>query len=134
MKRMIAWILCVMFLFAGCTPVDVEYYADRSNYVTVIGTVSHIQYDEDGTALHIGMEECPEGFSDTDFKLVGEGLTIARENGIDEALQLGDEITFTAAPRYFGDGYVVPLAAIEVDGVWFLEFDEGHTALMNWLK
>lgn len=134
MKRLTALILCVVFLFTGCTPVDVAYYADRSNYVTVTGTVSHIQYDEDGTALHIGLAECPEGFSDAAFKLVGEGLTMARENGIDEALELGDEITFTAAPRYFGDGYVIPVAAIEVDGVCLLEFDEGHAALMDWLK
>ena len=134
MKRFSALILCVMFLFTGCTEVDVQYYADRSNYVTVTGTVSHIQYDDDVTALYIGIEECPEGFSDTAFKLVGDGLSAAQKNGIDDALQLGSEITLIAAPRYFGDGYVVPLAAIEVDGAWFLEFDEGYTALMNWLK
>ena len=134
MKRMIFLILCTMVLFTGCARIDTRYYADQSNYVTVTGTVSHIAYDEEETALYIGIEECPEGFSDTTFKLTGDGLTIAQERGIDELLQVGGEITFTAAPRYFGDGYVVPLAAISVGEQCLLEFEQGYDGLMNWLN
>ena len=134
MKRMIFLILCTMVLFAGCARIDTRYYADQSNYVSVTGTVSHIAYDEEETALYIGIEECPEGFSDTTFKLTGDGLTIARERGIDELLQVGGEITFTAAPRYFGDGYVIPATSIEVGGATLLGFDEGHAALMDWVE
>ena len=134
MRRIICLLLCTVLLFVGCAPVDKLYYADQSNYIGVTGTVRYVQYDEEGAALYISLEECPEGFSDTTFKLTGDGLTIAQERGIDELLQLGGEITFTAAPRYFGDGYVIPVAAIEVEGVTLLGFDEGYAALMDWIK
>ena len=134
MKRMISLLLCVVFLAAGCAPVEKQYYENRSNYVTVTGTVSHIAYDEEEAALYIGIEECPEGFSDTTFKLAGDGLTIARERGIDVLLKVGSEITFTAAPRYFGDGYVVPLAALSVEDQCLLDFEQGYNGLMNWLN
>lgn len=134
MKRMIVVTLCIMILFAGCMPVDKQYYAEQSHYVTVAGTVCHIMYDEGQSALYFDLEKCPEGFSDVSFKLVGQGFLIARENGIVEALNLGDEVTFICAPRYFGDGYVVPITAISVGGKCFLDFDQGYDGLMNWLE
>ena len=52
-------------------------------------------------------------------------------NGILDKLETGDEITFVAAPEYFGDGYVVPIVAITVDGEELLSFDEGYENLME---
>ena len=134
MKRIICLLLSIMVLFTGCAQIDTQYYMDQRNYVTADGKVCHIAYNDDQTELYIGIEECPEGFSDVTFKLAGECLTIARENGIDDVLQLGDGITFVAAPRYFGDGYVVPLTAIWVEDQCLLDFEQGYDGLMNWLR
>ena len=111
-----------------------NYYKDTENYVTVTDAVYHIQYNEKQDKQYLAFEEIPDGFSERDFYLVGECLQIARREGIDEALDLGDDITLICAPGYFWDGYTVPVAAIQVDGKWFLEFEEGHAALLDWLK
>lgn len=111
-----------------------NYYKDTENYVTVTDAVNHIQYNEDQSKLYLAFAEIPDGFSERDFYLVGECLQIARREGIDEALDLGDDITLICAPGYFWDGYTVPVAAIQIDGKWFLEFEEGHAALLDWLK
>ena len=36
-----------------------------------------------------------------------------------------------SAPQYFGNGYVMPIVEISVDGVEYLSFEEGHPYLFN---
>lgn len=38
------------------------------------------------------------------------------------------------APRYFGDGYVMPIVAISVDGEQLLDYEEGYANFMEWLE
>ena len=111
-----------------------DYYSEKENYVDATGTVVHIKYNEDETALYLGFSDLSYNFDDTCFKIVGENLRIVREKGIDNKLKLGDQIKFTSAPRYFGDGYVMPIVAIHVNGECLLDFEAGYTNLLDWLK
>ena len=130
MKRIIAIILLLLCL-AGCQSED--YYADESNYITAVGTVCHIRYTDDGEELYLGISGLGSEFADVNFRIIGDGLTAAQGRGIDEKLQIGDEVTFISAPSYFGDGYVVPIAALTVHGETLVEFDEGFESIRQWM-
>ncbi|HIV47949.1 MAG TPA: hypothetical protein H9749_09110, partial [Candidatus Acutalibacter stercorigallinarum] len=68
------------------------------------------------------------------FKIVGDNVQIVLENGISEKIKLGDTVEFVTAPRYFGDGYVMPIVAISVDGEQLLDYEEGYANFMEWLE
>ena len=111
----------------------IRYYRYKENYITSTCMVDFINYADDGW-LYIGFDEIPEGFQDDCFFIAGKNLDIVFERGIQEKLQMGSEVTITSAPKIFGDGYVVPIAAIAVDGEELLAFEEGYPNLIEWLK
>ena len=130
MKRIIA-IMLLLLCLVGCQSED--YYADESNYITAVGTVCHIRYTDDGEELYLGISGLGSEFADVNFRIIGDGLTVAQGRGIDGKLQIGDEVTFISAPSYFGDGYVVPIAALTVHGETLVEFDEGFESIRQWM-
>ena len=112
----------------------VEYYSQKENYISVTGTVSHLRYNEDTTALYIDFSELSPGLDDTCFKIVGENLKMVKANKIDDKLKEGERITFITAPKYFGDGYVMPIVAISISGEKLLDFEDGYKNLIDWLS
>lgn len=129
-------IVCIMLgLLCSCNSSQkIEYYSKREHYISVTGTVSHVKYNEDSTALYVGFSELSPVLDDTCFKIVGDNLEIVQTNQIDDKLKIGEEIIFITAPRYFGDGYVMPIVAISVNGENLLEFEEGYENLLDWLS
>lgn len=131
----ICLLLCLSMGMAGCySRSELAYYGDRANYISATGIVDHIAYTEDGEALYLAFSDLNPGFEDTNFRVVGESLQLARQNGIDEKVELGDEVVFMAAPKYLGDGYVIPIVEIVVDGEILLPFEEGFQNLQDWLR
>ena len=112
----------------------IEYYSQKENYTSVTGTVSSIKYNEDATALYIDISELSPVLDDTCFKIAGENLEIVKANKIDDKLKTGERITFVTAPKYFGDGYVMPIVAISINGENLLDFEEGYKNLLDWLS
>lgn len=110
-----------------------EYYSNTDNYVTVTGTLSYISYDEDEPGIYLSFTELSPEFSDNCFKIVGDNLLIAQENGLDEKLEIGKSIEFVSAPRYFGDGYIMPIVSISIDGETLLEFEDGYENWLGWI-
>ena len=110
-----------------------DYYSQKNNYINAIGIVSHISYNEDKTALYLGFSDLTPQFDDNSFKIVGDNLPIVQEKGIDEKIKIGDQVDFITAPRYFGDGYVMPIVEISVNEEELLGFEEGFTNLLKWL-
>ena len=102
-----------------------SYYADESNYITATGVVTHIKYSDETDALYLAFDQLDYPFSDNTFKIVGKNLKIVQENGIKAVLQMSDSVTFMAAPKYWGDGYVIPIVALIVDGDTLLNFEDG---------
>ncbi len=137
--------LCIIIVLgpaASCT-IDhrmQSYYAQRENYLTVTATVDHIRYNEAQTELNLGfadMEYTPNSDVDFDdsctFLLAGENLRRVQSLGIDQRLQLGEEVTFIAAPEFFYNGYAIPIAGFAMEGETLLEFEEGLENLLLWL-
>ena len=131
----------VAFLLSSCRAYDayytyqkVSYYSDKENYVNAVGTVTHIAYNEDTNVLYLEFSDLEPRFADNYFKIVGINVDLVYIRGIDEKIEIGDTINFIAAPRYFGDGYIMPIVGLTVDGEELLGFDEGYENLLDWLK
>ena len=56
------------------------------------------------------------------------------ENGFAEKVKLGSEVIYISAPRYFWDGYSMPIVELSVDGEVLLTFDEGKTNLLDMIQ
>ena len=129
----------ILFAAAVCVsfvPVKkLAYYAKRESYAGGGGVLTYIKEDEETGTLYLAFEgtDAPYGENDT-FKLIPENYRIAKEAGLKEKLLPGAEATFVSAPRCFGDGYVLPIVSITVDGVAYLSFEEGYGNLNQWLR
>lgn len=133
-KRIFPIIITLFYLIslASCTSWtarEEEYYRDRNNYISVTGVVDHIVYDED--SVYLAFSELTQTLDDNCFKIMGANYSIVKKNGIEDKLKLGNMVTFTTAPRYFGDGYIMPIVELSIGGEVLLEFDEGYENLMN---
>ena len=129
----LALLLSLLFLSACYSTREKKYYSERENYVDATGTITHIAYNEANDVLYLGFSELNPKFDDTSFKIVGKNLSIVQENGIDDKIAIGDTLEFISAPRYFGDGYVMPIVEVSVNGEELLEFEEGYSNLLEWL-
>ena len=133
--KSIMLITSICVLLCSCNSSGtIEYYSQKENYISVTGTVSSIKYNEEATALYIDFSELSSVLNDTCFNIVGENLEIVKANRIDDKLKIGEQITFVTAPKYFGDGYVMPIVAISISGENMLDFEEGYNNLLDWLS
>ena len=108
---------------------EYNYYKDPTQFVELSAEVDYIHWGNN--SLVLGMTDIPEGFSERTFKIEGEAYDVVLENGLKGQLTTGQRITFMSAPQYFGNGYVMPIVEISVDGVEYLSFEEGHPYLLN---
>lgn len=130
----IVCILAIVFLFVACDKQRMwSYYSQKENYIAVTGTLTHISDTED--ALYLGFSDISEGFSYSEtFEIVGENLTVVKQNGIDEKLVIGKTMKFVTAPGCWGDGYIYPIVEISVDDETLLEFEEGFPNFLEYFK
>ena len=135
LPKSIMMIISICILLCSCNSVGrIEYYTQKENYISVTGTISSIKYNEEATALYIDFSELSPVLDDTCFKIVGENLDIVKANRIDDKLKIGEQIIFITAPKYFGDGYVMPIVSISISGENLLGFEEGYENLIDWLS
>ncbi|MGM9668972.1 MAG: hypothetical protein ACI3VZ_04360 [Faecousia sp.] len=127
-------LLCLLVLSSSCTAGKMkDYYSRKDNYVNASGIVTHISYNEDRSALYLGFSDLNPQFCDNSFKIVGENLLIVQQNGIDEKIEIGDQVGFITAARYFGDGYVMPIVELSVKEEELLNFEDGFANFLKWL-
>ena len=125
------FICAVCVILASCKPAEkAEYYSDPDHYVTATGTITFLNCDEDNEIVYIGFSNLSPSFSDSCFKISGKNYERIHENGLLEVLDLGQQITFMSAPKYFVDGYVMPIVSITVEGNTYLDFEEGVANLV----
>ena len=125
----------ITFVMSSCNMANnYKYYSQKENYVNVTGTITSIKYNSDITALYLEFENINPVLDDSCFKIVGKNVSVVQNNGIDVELKAGDSVTFTTAPMYFGDGYVMPIFALSAHGKCFLEFEDGYDNFLIWLS
>lgn len=134
---------CLRFLFAGlavafyislsgCYSVcEKAYYSDIKNYITEEATVDNIIYNEEENYIVLWLSEIDPSYQSGDFIIRGENVTLAIENGILHTLKVGDIIEYTSAPRYFGDGYFMPIIGLSIGDKEILEVEKGYHNLLN---
>ena len=118
----------LVFCFPNYRQREKAYYASLENYITVTAAVTDIVYSDDGQ-ICLYVSDKSVDFTDTGFTLKGKNAEAAMENGIAEKLYAGSTIEFICAPRYFGDGYKIPIVALCVDGCTILDFQTGFENL-----
>ena len=131
---MVPIVLSVAFLLQSCVVSQVQraqYLADQSNYSTINGIVAKISYSDDKSQLFISLDGINLKLDGNCFVLDGNNLNIVQNNGIDSMLHVGDEIELITAPKYFWDGYEYPIAALESNGIVFLDFATGFNNLQH---
>ena len=124
-KRWIA-IGVIIFILAAyfyANPPKWIYYAIEANYIQVTGTVNFI--NSQGGNIYFGCCDLSPNLSDTCFKLTGANAREAVNNGVWQKLNYGAKVEIVIPKLYYGDGYVYPVAAIQIDGEEFLSFDVG---------
>lgn len=124
-------IVCLVSLTSCYQHKKYEYYADENNFITVTAEISFLNETE--TMLYLEFSNLPESFSDDYFKIIDENWKLVKQNMGDQRFSIGDEVTFITAPRYFGDGYVMPIVAISYKGKWLLEYEQGYPNFLNTL-
>ena len=135
LPKSIMIIISICILLCSCNSVGrIEYYTQKENYISVTGTISSIKYNEEATALYIDFSDLSPVLDDTCFKIVGKNLETVKSNRIDDKLKIGEQIIFITAPKYFGDGYVMPIVSISISGENLLGFEEGYENLIDWLS
>ena len=127
----IAVLIMCMLISTGCYQRrEYAYYSDESNFVSVTAELNFLNFDKKNGVLYLGFGGLPNDFSDDAFKIVGKNLEIIEEKGGEHCFAIGDKITFITAPRYFGDGYVMPIVALSKDGNTLLDYEEGYKNFM----
>lgn len=137
MKHIRSTILCLTVIcvtvLSSCNSSDkMIYYSEKENYISSTGVVDYVQYTDDG--IYIGFSELDYEFDDTCFKIVGENVDIVQKNNIENKLKMGSVVTIVTAPKYFGDGYVMPIVSIIINDTVLLDFEQGHENLLKWLQ
>ena len=110
---------------------EYHYYSDESNFVEVTAKITFLSWDNYNQVLAINFADLPEGFSTNDLYIEDNNYEILLENNATEYLEVGDYVTFITAPRYFGDGYMVPIVELRYDAQIYLAYEEGYENLLE---
>lgn len=133
--RTIAFITAALqtaFLLTGCYQTrEKEYYSNKENYITEEAVVDNIIFDKKNKSIYFWLSGINESYQDSTFKIEGESVDIIIENDNFNNVIPGSTITYSSAPRYFGDGYCMPIVGICYDDVVLLPFEVGYENLMK---
>ena len=131
--------LIAAFVFAlTYTPKEFFYYRSDENYVTVDAEVEGSAYSSKNATFSVWFPSFsrelgvpPERLT---FRILAANLPEEMFSALEDALRPSSRIRFRTAPRYFGDGYLVPIVAVETDGQTVLPEDVGRAILMKMEK
>lgn len=124
--------LAIIISLAGCyTAREKVYYADMNNYITEEATVDNIIYNEEDNYIVLWLSEIDPSYQSSEFIIRGESVSSVIENDIFNQIKVGDKITYTSAPGFFGDGYFMPIIGLSIGDIHILEVEKGYQNLMN---
>lgn len=110
-----------------------KYYSNKANFVNVTATVEKITYSEEYGKFYIHVDNISSVsvFSDDCFVIRHTSSQRLTNTNFLLKIQAGVEISFMAAPRYFGDGYCVPIVQLIIGDVTYLDFETGWNDLLS---
>lgn len=124
--------LILLLSLSGCLSYRKKaYYSDRNNYITEEATVENIIYNEERNHVVLWLSDIDPQYQAKEFIFKGENAATVLENGILSKVKIGDTITFTSAPRFFGDGYFMPIVELYIGEEAILEFEIGYQNLLD---
>jgi|GEM_PF-1538647 len=128
--------MAVLLVFmTGCgmvyPGVEWEYYSDQNNFITESAVVDDIIHNEERGYIVLCLSEIDERYQRPEFRIYEDNYTIVKENGILDKIAVGNTVTFTSAPRLFGNGYMTPVVALSCGEDELLSFEEGYENLME---
>lgn len=136
-KALLSFAICLFVLVASsCATTNnkkIDYYSSEKNYVEVTGIINHVVFDEEQQILYLGFSDLSKELDDDCFKIVGNSYYIV-SNTDKDLIQIGKTATFVTAPKYFGDGYVMPIVSLTIDDITILKYDVGLSGYLDWLK
>lgn len=104
-----------------------DYYSNNDNYVELQGIVVS--------------PENSYGRMEIDILTESHGFPLNAQTGYAEfevsaiyELAPGDKITFVSAPMHFYNGHILPIMALEKDGVVLFNFEDGKESYLNWIE
>ena len=120
---------------SGCYSArEKSYYADMTNFITEEATVDNIIYDEKHNYIVLWLSGIDPSYQSSAFIIRHENVTVVMENEFLNKIRVGDTITYTSAPGYFGDGYFMPIIGISAKASEILDVETGYQNLMNSYK
>lgn len=128
----LALVLITLFQLVGCSKMhEKEYYEDINNFITDEAVVDNIIHNEKEKYIVFWLSEIDEAYECNDFIIEGNNVDLVLQNGILDKIEIGDVITYTSAPRIFGNGDFMPIIQISVSGEELLNIDDGYKNLMD---
>ena len=126
------FVLFAVFFLTGCSKMrEKEYYADINNFITEEAVVDNIIYNEEKEYIIFWLSEIDEAYQCRDFIIEGNNVMLVIQNGIFDKIETGDVITYTSAPRIFGNGDFMPIIELAIDGEEILNLEDGYKNLME---
>ena len=127
--------IVLLLALVGCggvaKSVEKEYYMDINNYITEEAVVDTITYDKKLEYIGIRLSDISDAYQGERFIIEGENLDVVLSNGILEKIEPNSVIEFTSAPAFFGNGYLMPIVQLSIDGEILLSFEEGYANLLE---
>lgn len=114
-----------------------KYYSDPQSYCVVTAYINNIYYDNNYAVFHFSFDSTYSEFgSDQDFKVSGKNYKVMMQNGFEDQIKIGDQVTFVVATNVFFDGYALPIIAISSNSTNYLDQDVGRDNLLSsiWFK
>ena len=129
-------IIFLVFTAVSCANVKskkIEYYSNKDNYIEATGTINYVFFDDENGSVYLGFSDLSETFDDDCFKITGHNYSIII-NDYKELIEIGKTASFVTAPKYFGDGYVMPIVSLTIEDSCLLEYEVGISNFLDWLK
>lgn len=130
--KLFSLVLIASFLLGECSKIhEKEYYADIDNFITEEAVVDNVIYNEGEEYIVLWLSEIDEAYQCSDFIIEGNNAALVLQNGFLGKIKIGDVITYTSAPRIFGNGDFMPIIGISVSEEELLNVDDGYRNLMD---
>lgn len=120
----------IWYGIGGHTIKEVFYYLDKDNYITEEAVVEKILISKEEECVAFYLSGIDEVYQTDFFVIRNKSAYRLIDDGIAGKIKEGDKITYTSAPRYFGNGYSMPIVSLSVAGEELLSFEEGYRNLM----